>query len=149
MESAKLNQVIEDQLGTVEPGKLADLVIVGGDPLKDILDVLKVVTVIKDGRASLPSETFGGWRAIGKKLRCQTFHQTWVAMRWPPDLALFWLFASYASAKDISFKVSQGTYFAVAASPSGSAMAMDIQGQNSGSCPEMAARQKGNHAGDE
>ncbi len=39
----------QDQLGTLEPGKLADLVIINGDPLNDIYDVLKVVTTVKGG----------------------------------------------------------------------------------------------------
>lgn len=39
----------QDQLGTLEPGKLADIVIVNGDPLNDIYDVLKVVTTVKGG----------------------------------------------------------------------------------------------------
>jgi imidazolonepropionase-like amidohydrolase len=39
----------QDQLGTVAPGKLADLVIINGDPLNDIYDVLKVVTTVKGG----------------------------------------------------------------------------------------------------
>ena len=39
----------QDQLGTLEPGKLADIVIVNGDPLRDIYDVLKVVTTVKGG----------------------------------------------------------------------------------------------------
>lgn len=39
----------QDRLGTLEPGKMADLVIVNGDPLTDIYDVLKVVTTIKGG----------------------------------------------------------------------------------------------------
>jgi imidazolonepropionase-like amidohydrolase len=39
----------QDQLGTLEPGKLADIVIVDGDPLNDIYDVLKVVTTVKGG----------------------------------------------------------------------------------------------------
>jgi len=38
-----------DQLGTLEPGKLADIVIVDGDPLADIYDVLNVVTTVKGG----------------------------------------------------------------------------------------------------
>jgi hypothetical protein len=37
-------------LGTVEPGKLADLIIVSGDPLKDIDDVIKVRCAMKNGR---------------------------------------------------------------------------------------------------
>jgi imidazolonepropionase-like amidohydrolase len=39
----------QDQLGTIEPGKLADMVVVNGDPLADIYDVLKVVKTIKGG----------------------------------------------------------------------------------------------------
>ena len=38
-----------DQLGTLEPGKLADIVIVNGDPLASVADLLKVSTVIKGG----------------------------------------------------------------------------------------------------
>ena len=42
-------------LGTVEPGKLADLVLVSGDPLSDIKDVANVQGVMKSGRMySLP-----------------------------------------------------------------------------------------------
>ena len=40
---------IAKDLGTLEGGKLADLVIVDGDPLKNIKDVLKVQTVIRNG----------------------------------------------------------------------------------------------------
>jgi len=36
-------------LGTIEPGKLADMVVVNGDPLTDILNARKVVRVIKNG----------------------------------------------------------------------------------------------------
>lgn len=41
----------EKELGTVEPGKLADLVVIDGDPLKDIADVRKVAMVFKGGQA--------------------------------------------------------------------------------------------------
>lgn len=43
----------EDRLGTVESGKLADLVVVNGDPLADIsvlCDPARIALVIKDGR---------------------------------------------------------------------------------------------------
>ncbi|HEX7680433.1 MAG TPA: amidohydrolase family protein, partial [Thermoanaerobaculia bacterium] len=40
----------DDQLGSVTPGKLADLDIIDGDPSTNISDVRKVVTVIKDGK---------------------------------------------------------------------------------------------------
>ena len=37
-------------IGTLEPGKLADLVVLDGDPLAHVEDLLKVKTVIKDGQ---------------------------------------------------------------------------------------------------
>jgi imidazolonepropionase-like amidohydrolase len=39
-----------DRLGTIEPGKLADLIVVDGRPDADIEDLAKVRTVIVDGR---------------------------------------------------------------------------------------------------
>ncbi len=39
----------QDQIGTLEPGKMGDLVIVDGNPLADIYDVLEVVTTVKGG----------------------------------------------------------------------------------------------------
>jgi imidazolonepropionase-like amidohydrolase len=39
-----------DQVGTLERGKLADLVILDGDPLRDIENVRRISTVMKDGR---------------------------------------------------------------------------------------------------
>jgi Tol biopolymer transport system component len=36
-------------LGTIEPGKLADLIIVSGDPLKDVRDAVRVQCVMKNG----------------------------------------------------------------------------------------------------
>jgi imidazolonepropionase-like amidohydrolase len=38
-----------DELGTLDPGKLADIVIVDGDPLEDLHDLLKVKVVVKGG----------------------------------------------------------------------------------------------------
>ena len=37
------------ELGTIEPGKLADLVVVDGNPLENIADLRKTRTVVKDG----------------------------------------------------------------------------------------------------
>ncbi|GHF23051.1 Xaa-Pro dipeptidase [Kordiimonas sediminis] len=39
-----------DELGTVEAGKLADIIAIDGDPLADIKDIRKVSFVMKDGR---------------------------------------------------------------------------------------------------
>jgi imidazolonepropionase-like amidohydrolase len=40
-----------EELGTVEEGKLADLIVVNGDPLKDITQLRRIDTVIKDGES--------------------------------------------------------------------------------------------------
>jgi imidazolonepropionase-like amidohydrolase len=39
-----------DELGTVEPGKIADLIVVGSNPLEDINNVRRLQLVLKDGR---------------------------------------------------------------------------------------------------
>ncbi len=41
---------VGDQLGTIERGKIADLIVVGGNPLEDIHNVRRLQLVIKDGR---------------------------------------------------------------------------------------------------
>lgn len=38
-----------DETGTIEPGKLADLVLIDGDPLEESQDLLNVMMVIKEG----------------------------------------------------------------------------------------------------
>jgi imidazolonepropionase-like amidohydrolase len=39
-----------DELGTLEPGKLADLIIVDGDPLEDISVIHNIEVVLKGGK---------------------------------------------------------------------------------------------------
>jgi len=46
-----------DRLGTVEPGKIADLIVVAGDPLKDISALHQVQMVIKAGQVVHDAET--------------------------------------------------------------------------------------------
>jgi len=46
----------EAELGTVEPGKLADLIVVNGDPLADISilsDTKSIALVVKDGAVAM------------------------------------------------------------------------------------------------
>jgi len=45
-----------DDLGTIEPGKFADLLIIDGDPLTDIAATRRISTVVKDGVAYDPSD---------------------------------------------------------------------------------------------
>lgn len=47
---------VDKYLGSIETGKIADMVVVDGDPLNDVADLYKVDTVIKDGRAYPLSE---------------------------------------------------------------------------------------------
>ena len=48
----------DQDLGTIEPGKLADFILVDGDPTKNIRDIRKVVKVVKDGVVFEPSELY-------------------------------------------------------------------------------------------
>ena len=47
---------VQNDLGTIEVGKLADLVVVDGNPLVNIRDTMRVRTVIADGNV-YPLET--------------------------------------------------------------------------------------------
>jgi len=40
----------DDEIGTIEPGKIADMIAVPGDPLQDLGALAHVVLVVKDGR---------------------------------------------------------------------------------------------------
>jgi len=37
------------ELGTLEPGKIADILVIDGDPLQDLANLTKVRLVIKEG----------------------------------------------------------------------------------------------------
>jgi imidazolonepropionase-like amidohydrolase len=52
----------DDQLGSIEPGKLADIIVVDGDPLAEISDIRRVELVMKDGVLFDPAELY---RALG------------------------------------------------------------------------------------
>jgi imidazolonepropionase-like amidohydrolase len=49
----------QDQIGTLEPGKLADMVLIDGNPLTDLNDLHKVVTTFKAGRIVSDRRTKG------------------------------------------------------------------------------------------
>ena len=49
IEAAKLLRV-EDELGSIEVGKIADIIAVSGDPMKDISSMENVVFVMKEGK---------------------------------------------------------------------------------------------------
>jgi imidazolonepropionase-like amidohydrolase len=45
-----------NELGTLEPGKLADVIVVNGDPLTDIGAMNRISVVIVDGQVAVPSK---------------------------------------------------------------------------------------------
>jgi imidazolonepropionase-like amidohydrolase len=47
---------VDDQLGTLEPGKLADILLLDADPLEDIRNSQAIWRVIKDGWVFDPEE---------------------------------------------------------------------------------------------
>jgi imidazolonepropionase-like amidohydrolase len=50
---------VSADLGTIEPGKLADITFISGDPLKNIRDLRNVARVMKDGRVFGRDELLG------------------------------------------------------------------------------------------
>ncbi|MFJ9844843.1 amidohydrolase family protein [Kitasatospora sp. NPDC101155] len=76
---------VQDDLGTVEPGKLADLTVVDGDPFRDFTDLVRTSWVMRDGVVYRRADLVGGagqaqvaarsagrdedWLAVGEALR--------------------------------------------------------------------------------
>ena len=60
----------DKDLGTLEPGKLADLIIVDGDPLTDINNAAKVQCVIKNGTVHSLDEIAAPFTTIAKNSVC-------------------------------------------------------------------------------
>ena len=48
-----------DRLGTIEPGKLADLIAVTANPLEDIAHLRRLALVMKDGRVAVDRRQSG------------------------------------------------------------------------------------------
>ena len=48
----------DKELGSITPGKFADMILVSGDPTNDISDVRRVDVVIKNGDVYRPPEMY-------------------------------------------------------------------------------------------
>jgi imidazolonepropionase-like amidohydrolase len=59
----------EDQLGTVEPGKFADLVIVNADPLASVQNLRQIYLVVQGGKTYVPETLLDEVRARADKKR--------------------------------------------------------------------------------
>jgi imidazolonepropionase-like amidohydrolase len=53
--TAALVMGVDKDRGVIAPGKLADMILVDGDPTKNIEDINKIRTVIKDGKVYDPA----------------------------------------------------------------------------------------------
>jgi imidazolonepropionase-like amidohydrolase len=53
---------LDKESGTIEPGKRADLVVLAGDPISDIRNIRKIVTVVARGKSYEPAPL---WKVIG------------------------------------------------------------------------------------
>jgi imidazolonepropionase-like amidohydrolase len=60
---AKYSQVLE-RAGSITPGKDAELILVEGDPAKDISDIRKISLVMRDGKLFMPADIYS---ALGVK----------------------------------------------------------------------------------
>jgi imidazolonepropionase-like amidohydrolase len=49
---------LDRELGTIAPGKLADLILVDGDPTRNISDIRRVTMVVKDGVIYDPAKLY-------------------------------------------------------------------------------------------
>ena len=62
LQNATLNAArimsLDKDLGSIAPGKLADVVLVDGDPAANISDIRKTVLVVKDGVIYKPAELY-------------------------------------------------------------------------------------------
>ncbi len=54
---AKVARVLDDR-GSIAAGKRADLILIDGDPTRDIADIRKVATVIKGETVYYPAEVY-------------------------------------------------------------------------------------------
>jgi imidazolonepropionase-like amidohydrolase len=53
-----------DEVGAIVPGKRADLILVDGDPTRDISDIRRISLVLKDGVGYAPADVY---KAFGVK----------------------------------------------------------------------------------
>jgi imidazolonepropionase-like amidohydrolase len=71
-------------LGSIEPGKLADLIVVDGDPAEHIGDIRRVVSVVKDGRVYDPAAIYS---ALGLAPCCGSHPPAVESVQTPEALA--------------------------------------------------------------
>ncbi|MDX2933912.1 amidohydrolase family protein [Streptomyces ipomoeae] len=68
---------VDDHLGTVEPGKLADLVVVDGDPFTDFADLVRTVSVLRGGTPYTTEELVAAYQPPATR-RAKAAEEDWL-----------------------------------------------------------------------
>ncbi|MDX3643998.1 amidohydrolase family protein [Streptomyces sp. MB09-02B] len=69
---------LDDDLGTVETGKLADLTIVDGDPFTDFADLVRTVSVLRGGTPYTTEELVAAYRPSARRVKAAGTEEDWL-----------------------------------------------------------------------
>ncbi|MER6157029.1 amidohydrolase family protein [Streptomyces sp. NPDC001868] len=69
---------LDDDLGTVETGKLADLTVVDGDPFTDFADLIRTVSVLKGGNPYTTEELVAAYRPTARRAKAAGSEEEWL-----------------------------------------------------------------------
>ncbi|QFR01956.1 amidohydrolase family protein [Streptomyces phaeolivaceus] len=69
---------LDDDLGTVETGKLADLAVVDGDPFTDFTDLVRTVSVLRGGTPYTTEELVAAYRPAARRAKAAETEEDWL-----------------------------------------------------------------------
>jgi imidazolonepropionase-like amidohydrolase len=69
---------LDDHLGTVGAGKLADLTVVDGDPFTDFADLVRTVSVLRGGTPYTTEELVAAYRPAAGRVRAVGTEEDWL-----------------------------------------------------------------------
>ncbi|UUU28811.1 amidohydrolase family protein [Streptomyces sp. CA-210063] len=71
---------LDDDLGTVETGKLADLTVVDGDPFTHFADLVRTVSVLRGGTPYSTEELVAAYRPTARRAKAAETEEDWLEM---------------------------------------------------------------------
>ncbi|MDG5806382.1 amidohydrolase family protein [Streptomyces ossamyceticus] len=69
---------LDDHLGTVEPGRLADLTVVDGDPFTDFDSLVRTVAVLRGGTHCTTEDLVAAYRPTARRARAAESEEHWL-----------------------------------------------------------------------
>ncbi|MEE1759901.1 amidohydrolase family protein [Streptomyces sp. SP18BB07] len=69
---------LDDDLGTVETGKLADLTIIDGDPFTDFADLIRTTSVLRGGTPFTTEELVAAYRPAAPRAKAAGTEEDWL-----------------------------------------------------------------------